>query len=485
MQNSKLIRYLTLLSNKDLNQFQAFVDSPYFNKHKNTKSLLRYILKSKTWQRAHLEKEKAFEYLFPDRPYEEQLLSNVLSYLLRLLRRFLVQKQFEQKEVEQQLVLLEMAFHAQQEKLFELTAGRLAKSFQESTVQDSEYYFQQNRYQRLLDDFDLNFGNRSSGEHLEKAWQHFDVFFIGEKLKMTCQMLARKQVTAQSYSPSLIKELLHFLEDRQEQFQQIPSVWIYYLVYQMMTKNDPVFYFELKNRLRKESTFFKHQEGRDLYTHTLNYCIQRINFGEANFRKETFELYQQMLANGLLLVDGVLSPWDYTNIVSLGCLLQEYTWTKHFINEQKVHLPKGEKENTFTYNLAAFHYSQQAYEKAIVLLQKVAFTEVYYNLLTRILLLKIYFDKEDWLALEYALETFRIYLLRNKKITDSRRKSGLNFLRFTKSLMLLVNERTLLSQKDFVKKVQLLKTQIEEKEMVLNKSWLLQKLSDGTTSTST
>ncbi len=183
-----------------------------------------------------------------------------------------------------------------------------------------------------------------------------------------------------------------------------------------------------------------------------------------------------MLESNLLLVDGIISQWDYTNIVSLGCLLEEYGWVKDFIHQQKEQLPKGEKENTFTYNLAAFYYSQKEFDQALLLLREVVFTEVYYNLITRILTVKIYFDKEDWIALEYELEKFRIYLLRNNQITDERRKSGLNLLRFTKSLMNLASQHKSTSKKEVQQKARLLQQKIEEKAMVMNKAWLIQKL---------
>ena len=48
----------------------------------------------------------------------------------------------------------------------------------------------------------------------------------------------------------------------------------------MMTEDRHDYFFQLKNRLEKDVSFFKHQEGRDLYTHALNYCIGKLNFGE-------------------------------------------------------------------------------------------------------------------------------------------------------------------------------------------------------------
>jgi len=246
----------------------------------------------------------------------------------------------------------------------------------------------------------------------------------------------------------------------------------------MMTQSDPQDYFQLKGQLKNQVTYFQKQEGRDLYTHALNYCIGRLNLGETEFRKESFELYQQMLQNGLLYVEEMLPHWDYTNIVALGLELQEYQWVGDFIKTAKDRLPKQEKENTFTYNLAAFYYSQKAYDEATVLLQKVEFTEIYYKLLTRILLLKIYFDSQNWEALEYTLETFRIFLLRTRKMEEQRRKSGLNLIRFTRGLQKLGEQKGLLSTKDFRKKVNHLEQQIVGNKRVLNRSWLLVKLEE-------
>jgi len=476
MFNTKLIQYLSKFSKSELSEFKDFVHSPYFNKHQKTKQLLDYILQRPHWNSTNLNKEQVFKNVFPGKPYHEQHLSNLISYLLKLVRRFYGQKQMEKNEVDQKLHLMEIALQSKQKKLYTLTSKKTLKVFEDTKILDSSYFFQQSRFQRLEDNYDLEYGKRMSGEYLQQALEYFDVYFIGEKLKMTCQMLARKQVTGRNYSFSIMEELILFLEKESEKFSTIPSVWIYYLIYKMMTAPNADLYFQLKNQLKQQVKHFHPQEGRDLYTHALNYCIGQLNLGVAHFRKEAFELYQQMLSNGLLHIKDTLPNWDYTNIVSLGCELQEYNWIEHFIFEQKDQLPKDQKENTFRYNLAAFYYSQKRYDEAIEHLQQVEFSEVYYNLLTRILLIKIYFENQNSKALEYALETFRIFLLRTKQLEDNRRKSGVNLIRFTRKLSRIMEQKNILSKKDYLKKLQTLQAQIEEHTKVLNRSWLLQNI---------
>lgn len=475
MHKSKLIQYLSLFSKQDLRAFKDFVHSPYFNKHQKTKELLDQILKTPSWNSPQLQKEKIFKKVFPNQKFEEQLLRTLMSYLVQLIHRFYSQIENESKADVQQIGLLKTALQNGQKKMFERNANIWENTFSASSIQDSNYFLQESRFHRLMDNFDIKYGKRISGGFLEQALSNFDAFYIGEKLRMTCEMLARKQVMGQNYSFSLTHELITFLEKEKSYFESIPGVWVYFLIYKMITEDRSDYFFELKKRLGKEAPFFKHQEGRDLYTHALNYCIGKLNLGATEFRKETFELYQQMLMNELLFVEEVLPQWDYTNIVSLGCDLQEKEWTKNFILEQKKYLPKEERENTYTYNLAAYHYSQNEYAQAIDLLQQVEFTEIYYNLLTRILMLKIYFETQDWQALDSFLETFRIYILRNKKLGDSRRRSGLNLIKYTRILFRLIDDKKTIPKNQFQEKMDILKIQITENEQVLNKSWLILK----------
>ena len=473
MHNSKLIRYLSHLDHLQLQRFRDFVDSPYFNKHENTKALLAYILEADSWETASLQKRRAFAAIFPNRAYQSQLLSNLISYLLRLFRQFLAQEHFSTQEAEQTLALLEQASTNGQVKLFELAANRWERQQASYPLQDGAYHFAAFRYQQVRNDFDLRQGSRFDGHRLAQADAHFDYYLISEKLRLACEMLARSQVTGQTYELPLTHHLLPFLEARKAHFKTIPAVWVYLLIFRMIRDDQARDYFELKERLQQDAQYFSTSEGRDLYTYSLNYCIRRLNYGESAFRRETFELYQQMLSTGLLHRSGILPAWDYTNIVSLGCDLQEYKWTYRFIEEQKDKLPNNERQNTYTYNLAVYEYQQQHYDKAIQLLHQVEFTEVYYNLLVRILRLKIYFEQGDQEALLYLLDTFRIYLLRNRQIADNRRRSALNLLRYTKKLARLTEDAQLISSRPFHQALRRFEEQIQDHQRLTNKAWLL------------
>lgn len=476
MHNAQLIRYLSREKPTTLQSFQKFVDSPYFNVHQNTKKLLEYILSTKDWSSKTLSKEKAHQYIFRNQPYAEQKINDLISYLLRLYRQFLTTQQLTKNSMESSLALLQATLDNGNQHLFSGTTKKVKAKLDHSDIQNGQYYYYKSQFQQLQDNFDLRFGSRISGTPLKAAMENFDLYYASEKLRMACQMLARYKVTNENYDFSPLESWIEKMEQNKESYQTVPAIWIYYLIYKMSRDEDQSVYKQLKDRLATDSKQFPVEEGRDLYTHTLNFCIGQINRGNTSFRQETFEIYQQMLTNGFLYSDHILPQWDYTNIVTLGCETKAFEWTKDFIHQQKDFLPAQDRENTYTYNLAAYHYQLQQYDKAIELLQQVSFTDVYYNLLSRILLVKIYFETQNWQALQYALDTFRIYILRHRQIEENRKKSGLNLIRFSKKLLTLaecVQNKLSPQQKE---KLLRLKDAIQQNDKVLQKAWLQQKV---------
>ena len=118
MNNNQLLTYLKSLSKTELQQFRDFVYSPYFNKHLKTQELFYGHLKTKNWRSAIFEKEKVYSKLFPGQSYDDQELSNVISYLLRLLKKFLAFQTWQEQEEQVNLKLLEAAFEREENRVF-------------------------------------------------------------------------------------------------------------------------------------------------------------------------------------------------------------------------------------------------------------------------------------------------------------------------------------------------------------------------------
>ncbi len=118
MENTRLIRYLRMLTAGEFRRFQQFVHSPYFNSHEGLMVLLDEIsLTAPAFKGALLSKQTLFQTLYgQEEPFDEQKLFNLFSLLQRLLYRFVAEEQFNRNEQVQAFQLLEGLDHREWEE---------------------------------------------------------------------------------------------------------------------------------------------------------------------------------------------------------------------------------------------------------------------------------------------------------------------------------------------------------------------------------
>lgn len=148
--------------------------------------------------------------------------------------------------------------------------------------------------------------------------------------------------------------------------------------------------------------------------------------------------------------------------------MNEFQWIENFINENKQKLSEAERENAYTYYLAKFYFYKRDYSKVLQLLQDVEYSDVFYSLDSKSMLLKTYYELNEMDSLDSMLDSFKIYLLRNKSLSEHHVKTCKNLLRITHKLSRLIS-----SDK---KKIALLETEIEQTKPLADVGWLREKV---------
>ena len=150
--------------------------------------------------------------------------------------------------------------------------------------------------------------------------------------------------------------------------------------------------------------------------------------------------------------------------------LEEYDWVETFIEENKQLLKPEEQENAYTYNKALLHFHKHNYDRTLELLRNVEFTDVFYNLDCKALLMKTFYDKNELDPLFSLMDAFYVYLRRNKLISASNRDSYSNFLRFVKKLIKYKNSSR--------EKIEQLEHELYNTASVANLTWLRGKIEE-------
>ena len=171
-----------------------------------------------------------------------------------------------------------------------------------------------------------------------------------------------------------------------------------------------------------------------MYVYAKNYCIRKINHGDVEYIRELFDLYKVMLKDRIIFKENYLSQFDYKNIVYLGLRISEFDWVKNFISKYNEHLDPAIRQNAYTFNMAYYHFFQNNYDEVLTLLRSVEFTDFYYHLDSKSLLLKTYFELEETEALFSLIEAFKVYIKRNNLIPAYQKTGYINMIKLSSKL---------------------------------------------------
>ncbi len=467
MHNIKIYSILQNFSKVEQNRLKKYIISPYFNKNEALIGLFELLIHQINSPNGQpISKEKAWKKLWPETEYDDVRFRKLCSDLLKLVERFLAQEEYESHSLQQTAFLIQAAGKKQMEKLLKgvkKTASRLA---QQQFHQSSAYYFNQylierNYYEALRLGLD-----RTTKSNVESILTHLDHFYIAEKLKYFCSIVARQNITAHEYQLFLTDEILNTLE--LIDLSHIPPIAVYHQIYLTQKETENLnHYYRLKEILDRFGAAFPSQEAREIYTYAINYCIAKINQGVNEFLEEFLDINEDLLKKGAL-TDGELSPWKFQNIVTAALRAGRFEWTNDFITKHKDDLPEAFRENALSYNMARLYWYQRQFDEVIELLREVEYEDVSYNLGSKSILLLTYYETDEIEPLHSLLDSFRVYLNRHKDIPANRRKNYLNLIKFTRKLTKIIpGDQSAIDK---------LAKEINQASGVMNEEWLREKI---------
>jgi hypothetical protein len=262
-----------------------------------------------------------------------------------------------------------------------------------------------------------------------------DELFLVNKLRYSCELVNQSKIRNRPFDFFLTEELVSKMETEQKMGGALGKLY-YHALLTLQNKEGHEPYYEFKKLLIELESEIDQRELSDLYICALNYCINQINHNEHQFHQEVFEVYKTLIEKKLIMDEnGRLTLQQYKNMVTVGTRVKEFEWTQRFIETYKQYLAEDEAENAYTYNMAWLETEQGNYRQVKRLLAFVEFPNIFYQLGSRLMLIRTYYELEDFDDLSYLLNSFRMFLRRNKELTDSRRKSYLNLIRMLNSML--------------------------------------------------
>ena len=476
MRDRKVLIALSALSVYELNSFSKYIQSPYFNSNRNITLFFELLEKSiKNGNPEDLKADVLWSTLFPDQAFNNQKFLKLNSDLVKLLEDFLSQKEFDNAESIRAYFKLEGARKRNMEKLYPGILSEVERLDKREMNQSSEFYL--TKYQLEKSVFSLKTENEKKNEKFEISAKlnikdisdNLDFFYVAEKLKQYCTLLSWKKMYNVDIEMGNMQNVLQLANS--SPYADIPPISIYYKMYlTYMNEEDTQNYYVLRSLTKSYMHIFPIEEQKEIYSTIINYCINKTNKNQADFFRETFELYKEGLANKTIFSENEIIPTMFRNIVIASLRLEEFAWAENFIRDYAQYVDGKFRENAVEFSLARLGFYKKNFGKVLDHLSKVTFEDVWYTLGTKTLQIASYYELDEYEALESLLQAFKMYIRREKSLTEERKETYLNLIKFSGTLMKL-------NPKDQDKVIKL-KDEILNTKGVASKPWLIEKVDE-------
>lgn len=465
------------MDGRERERLRQFVSSPYFNQHTRTEKILAIILDELDAKRPLLSKERVFKKIFGKEAFREQPLSDLMSSLMKLINRFMAVEQLEQEPFVGEVLTLRRAEAENRFGVLKNRGKRLKRILEKYPHQGSDYHWADFKLHSIFGYYRNAYEDRSDAAPLQRMLYSLDRYYAVEKLKHACHLTANSMLMNTSFDFGFLDAVLEYINSPtgQEAMANDKSIDCYYHILMSLRQPEEFAHYEkMRYYLNDSFESFPLNEQQDIFTFANNYCIARINTGDKSFVRELFELYRRGLSSGVIFDNGILSEWNYKNIVTLGCNFEEYEWTEAFIEKNYSRLPEKQRDNAYALNKAQFFYSRGLFKEAGELLHQVEDSDVKYHLARVLLEVRIAYDQQEINYLLNQLETFRLYVQRHRKMSPIDKKRYINYARFSKQLATLRLQEEFMSKEQFSKKLQALHKKVAETPQTIGRSWLLE-----------
>lgn len=444
--------------------------SPLFNERDNLVRLLAILEEEVLEKDQELSNEEVYQLLYEDRSFNEASLKTSMAQLLKLLRDFLAYRRFHGSELVQQQMLLETLNELGENKYFKSYWNGAKRTLEKTPLNASDYFHEKMRLEEAWGEYNRRLPQRDPNLLMHKAIENLGNSFLLRMLRYRIRLISMQASFSSQLRYSLMNWSLDYLQNHVG--QMAITVQVYYQLHTALIHPEvPGHYEQAVELLAKSVPELSELETEELYTVAMNFAVQRVNEGKLDYLERVFSLYLAMLEHKVIVVRGCISPFHFKNIVVAAMRLHKAGWAEQFIEQWKGRIDRDYAGNALNFNRGVVCYFQKDYAQAERFLHTVLddYKDVFYGLNARGYLLQIHFETGNMLGLESLAHSFRMFLSRNRELSDRKIRLYRNFINHLNKLINIAPQRA--------DKLEKLYREIAEKdERGMGSEWLLEKI---------
>lgn len=470
MIGKKLRKLLPALNPTEFRRMRKIFQSPIYTSNPNHLKLYDYIRQFyPNFDSPRLMHKKVFEKVYDGQAFEEKKLWNLVTEFTQLVEEYLILLDNRANDFQRKKQLTNIYGERNLYDFFEKGTKGLLSDLEASPYREMNYYLhwaQLNEawyFHPMKNKYDVK------DTSLEDLIDSLDKYFVLAKMRFGIAAKNVERILKKQY------ELTFFDAMEKEKIFSEDNILakLYQYSFKLITEQKAEYFIEFEKLFFEHSQVLNFEGKRLLFFNGLNYITQRLNEKNKEFDKKAFEWSKFGLLNNLFDENGQMNDMVFSNIVLSGCRVNEYNWTKNFIEKNKSKLEIQIQHDVYNYNLGVLFFYQKDYDKAISILMNFPFSPSYI-LRSRLFIIRIMFknflaDTEYFEVLISNIHSFEIYLIRSKYFSKAKLEPHLNFIRIIKKMA----KKIISPAKKEVIKEWLMK-ELNTSKKIGGKSWLLE-----------
>lgn len=459
MEKIKIITLLEHLSEKDKESIHQYFRIKSSAERKEHLLLFELLIKNNE----NYDKNKIWKSIYPTEKLNNQKFRKLCFETLQEIEHGITVNYIAEHKNSLQEYLIKFYLENNIKDFLETKIEKTRKASLESNKLGSDNFLHQYQIEHLYFLFLQQQENVQNTLNITASSSELDKFYFTQKLKYICNTLNYKAILGKAEYIEFEEEIINLLKSSSLKENILISNYhaIYYLLKFPETEQ---YFYDAKHLLINHTDKLENSEFLDLVQYLINYCIKKINQSAEQYLNELFEIYQLYLKN---MQEKVFSPIRFKNIFLLALKMKKFDWAESFIDTYGIKLPKEQRETTIAYNRARLYYDIKQYDKVLDTILHLHNDEVQFNLISKVLIVKTFYEKKEIQFLENYMLSFKAYILRNKEMNTQNKQIHLNFLKMMKKLI-----RLEYSSKTIIEKFRL---KIESFSNLPDKNWFLEK----------
>lgn len=421
MSSLKIFQQLQVLDHAEMLRMLVFLQSPFHNSNKKLTALFQLLRPHHPdFESRTMTEEKIFAKLYPGKPFNQQMLRNLMTKLTQMTERFLMQIQLEKEDSEQEKLLLRAyAERPDCYSIFSKKAEKLKSKLRSDSSGNAQRELDFFQLEQQVFEHPLTQKFKLPPERLDSAMQHLDRFYLLEKLMLGVEMRTREFIFEEHYD---IRHWDGLLAHAEQEAEQSPLVAAQLNMVRLLLPDGEQAYWPLKNQLLNHRDDLNFRVQQNVFGCLVNFAIRNGNRGSLTFQRENLELYQFGLPHGMLHAEGVLGDMTFLNIVKLATKLREFDWVEQFLDDYAADLDPALAQTVITFSKAFLFFRLGHAQSTLDQLESFEPENEFYKVEWRELMLKARYDlaltdPTLWPVVISEASSFEKLMARNRKLS--------------------------------------------------------------------